>query len=101
MKQIIKDEIQRNLIEDNELSQESISTFAEELLQCGMITRVAAKKETMNAIITCFFSDLDNLDEYIEIEDHYEIFLSMFEQLDGLFVADKLKRNIKKRAACK
>ena len=78
-----------------------MTTLAKKLLQCGMITRVAAKKETINAIITCFFSDLDNLDEHNEIEDHYKTFLSVFQQLDGPFVADKIKRNIQKRAACK
>ena len=78
------------------LFKSSLKTFAEELLQAGVITRDIETDPTSDTIINCFLSGFAFKNELDEIEEYCVKFFNAFYEIRGPYVdaANKIKKSI-------
>ena len=78
------------------LFKSSLKTFAEELLQAGIITRDIETDPTSDTIINCFLSGFAFKNELEEIEEYCVRFFNAFYEIRGPYVdaANKIKKCI-------
>ena len=74
----------------------SLKTFADELLEAGIITRDVQTSPTSDNIINCFLSGFEFKDDLEEIEEYCVRFFNAFYEIRGPYVdaANKIKKSI-------